>query len=427
MNVLIEHLLGWISILLIFFFVLIFAKKNSHIKKILLIAFFIRATMIILEQYGILILPDGNSIDSDATRFELIARLWSSGTMFPFGGAQEEYPQLGLSVLLDFFKSDSLLISRVISIFYTIFGESIMMAKSISLALALSSIYISYLLCLEIYGEKSAIITAFIVALFPTHILYSVITLREMYVVFFLIISLSGIVKFIKKKSFSAFLQIFIGFYITSLFHGPVVIGFFIFLIYLIIEMSYKEILELKKLKVNIFPILIIILFFIPIILFTNNYIAIPYIGNYEILTDFDYLFYKANIGFHGSAVYPSWLSINNIYELFPKLIIKVIYFLYSPFIWDIKQFSHIVGLFDGILYIVLTIFLICNINSIWTNPLTRILLLIFISYLIIYGLGVGNFGTAIRHRSKFLIILIILASPKIHKLIILFKKKIYK
>lgn len=426
MYVFVEDLLGWISILLIFFSVIIFAKKNPNIKNILITAFFVRAIIIILEQYGVITLPDGNSHDSDATKFELIARLWSSGTMYPYGGVDENYKQLGLSVLLDIFKGDSLLISRIISIFYTIFGESIMMAKSISLALALLTIYMFYFLCLEIWGEKSALISTWIIAVFPTHILYSAMTLREIYIIFFLLISLSGVIKYTKRKSFSSFLQVLIGFYISSLFHGPVVIGFFIFIIYLIIEMSYKEIFEIKKSKINFLPILIIIIFLIPIILFLNNTITIPYIGNYEILADFDYLFYKANIGFHGSAAYPSWLSINNIYELFPKLIIKMIYFLFSPFIWDIKKFSHIVGFIDGTLYIILTIFLISNINNIWANPLTRILLLIFISFLIVYGLGIGNFGTAIRHRCKFLIILIILAAPKIHKFIISFKKKIY-
>ena len=40
----------------------------------------------------------------------------------------------------------------------------------------------------------------------------------------------------------------------------------------------------------------------------------------------------------------------------------------------------------------------------------------LFIIYLIIYGIGTGNFGTGIRHRSKFVVILIVLAAPKIHK-----------
>jgi len=49
------------------------------------------------------------------------------------------------------------------------------------------------------------------------------------------------------------------------------------------------------------------------------------------------------------------------------------------------------------------------------------------IVYVTIHGLGVGNFGTAIRHKSKFVVILIVLAAPKIHKFILSTQKKTYK
>ena len=40
-------------------------------------------------------------------------------------------------------------------------------------------------------------------------------------------------------------------------------------------------------------------------------------------------------------------------------------------------------------------------------------------------GAGTGNFGTGIRHRTKFVIALLLLAAPLIPKLIISKKKKI--
>ena len=128
-----------------------------------------------------------------------------------------------------------------------------------------------------------------------------------------------------------------------------------------------------------------------------------------------------------GTASYPSWLKINYSYELFTKGIFKIFYFLYSPFMWDIKSYIHLFGLFDGILYFIFTIYVIRNRYYIWKNPITRLFILIFVCYLIMYGLGVGNFGTAIRHRSKFIVILIVLAAPMIHKFIFSTKNKLYK
>ena len=301
------------------------------------------------------------------------------------------------------------------------------MAKSISVALGTLSVYMVYSLSLKIWNHRSAIKAAWLTALFPSLILYSSITLREAYIVFFLIFSLTGIVKFIKEKSLVSLLQVIVGFYILSLFHGPAALGGLIFLFYLMLASIKKQLIKLKYFKINISSLLFIIILALPFIAYFNGNFKIPYLGGYNELIDSDRFLLKANIGFKDVASYPSWLVINNNYEIFTKGIIKFFYFLYSPFIWDIKTTKHIIGLFDGLLYFVLTIYVFKNWHDIWTNPITRIFILIFISYFIVYGFGLGNFGTVIRHRSKFVIILIILAAPKLHKFIFSAKKKIYK
>ena len=91
-----------------------------------------------------------------------------------------------------------------------------------------------------------------------------------------------------------------------------------------------------------------------------------------------------------------------------------------------IKTISHLIGLIDSFLYVILTIYIFKNWREIWANPITRVLIIIFIGYIIIYGIGVGNVGTAIRHRSKFVFILIVLAAPKIHKFVFYIKNRIY-
>jgi 4-amino-4-deoxy-L-arabinose transferase-like glycosyltransferase len=412
MNILTENFLGYSFLLVMFFFVLVWSTKYSYIKNFLLTAFFIRASLVIFEQCGFIKLPDGNLILSDANDFELIAREFSN--------------KQGLLVILDFFAQDSLLISRIISIFYTVFGESVMMAKSISVALGTLSVYMVYFLSLKIWNHESAIKAAWLTALFPSLILYSAITLREVYVVFFLLVSLIGIVKFIKKRSLVSILQIIVGFYTLSLFHGPAAFGGFIFLIYLILTIIKKQLIKLKDFKINISSLLLIIILSLPIITYLNGNFKIPYLGYYGDLINNDYLLLQANNGIVDLASHPSWLIINNYYEIIPKGIVKIFYFLYSPFIWSIKAPHHIIGIFDGLLYFGLTIYVFKNWRHIWTNPITRIFILLFIGYVIVYGFGLGNFGAIIRHRSKFAVILIILACPMIPKFIFSTKKKLY-
>ena len=85
------------------------------------------------------------------------------------------------------------------------------------------------------------------------------------------------------------------------------------------------------------------------------------------------------------------------------------------------------VGVFDGFLYMILVYLIFRNRKTIWKDPALRIILMILLAYFIIFGVGVGNFGSAIRHRSKFTIELILLAAPFIPKFIFLNKKKLRK
>jgi len=403
-----EHVLGWLIFFIIFVFILLSTKKNSHVRNFLLIAFLFRSIFVYLDNY-LLALPDSQF---DAKTFELIARDFSK--------------KYGLLVFFDLFKNDSLLISRIISIFYTLFGENKIIAQSISVTLGTVSVYLVYYLCLLLWGQNSAQKAAWVAAIFPTLALYSSQTFREPYIVFFLLLALIGVAKFIIYKNFFSFIQAMASFYIITLFHAGAAIGGLVFLFYIALNSIKKQLINLTRFKVNIFSFLFLVILFIPIILFLTNNLGFPYLGTIANLTNLDNLKFVSNVGTVDSAAYPSWLLINNNYEFFLKIIFKFFYFLYSPFFWDINQFHHILGFFDGMLYLGLTIYVLRNLRSIWENPITRFFLLLLIVYLIIHALGVGNFGTAIRHRSKFVVFFIILAAPKLHKFIFSAKKKLY-
>lgn len=409
MGTLSSNLFGIVFLLIIFFFLLLVPNKFLQIKKILIVAFIIRALLVIIEQFGLARLPDGNSIASDAYSFVKFAKQFSD--------------QKGLLVLADFYLQDSKLISRIISIFYTIFGDSVMIARALSVILGTSSVYLIYSLCLRIWNESSAEKAAWLTAVFPSLVLYSAITLREVYIVFFLLISLIGVAKYFENKSIASLFQVIFGFYVLSLFHGPAALGGFVFLLYLILDKIKLFISKLKIFKINLSSLFLIIIFITPVILFINFNIKFPYLGTFQDLTDLTNLKQVANYGFRGEASYPNWLAINENNELIIKTILRVVYFLYSPFFWDITKFSHAIVCIDGIFYFILTIYLIKNWPNIWANPTTRIFVLMLIAYLILYGFGTANFGQVFRHRSKFVVILILLAAPKIHKFIFSFKK----
>ena len=63
------------------------------------------------------------------------------------------------------------------------------------------------------------------VALFPSLILYSVLLLREVYIVFFVLLALHGVVSWIRENNVKSFLLAIIGFTGATFFHGAMMIG----------------------------------------------------------------------------------------------------------------------------------------------------------------------------------------------------------
>ena len=86
------------------------------------------------------------------------------------------------------------------------------------------------------------------------------------------------------------------------------------------------------------------------------------------------------------------------------------------------KESKHLIGMFDGFLYMYLVFLILRNLKVIWRDRALRIILLILLSYIFVFGVGVGNFGTGLRHRSKFVVMFILLAAPLIKRLVF-FKK----
>jgi len=111
-----------------------------------------------------------------------------------------------------------------------------------------------------------------------------------------------------------------------------------------------------------------------------------------------------------GNAKFPDFFNNNNVFILLP---IKIIYFLFSPFLWDISSPKHLIGIVDSFLYFYLCFNISKNSNVLFKSPLSKILIIILIPMIIFLTLSTSNFGTAIRHRLKILPLLLLLSFPK--------------
>lgn len=412
----IQDLLGWFALAIIISGTLLFSKKYPHTKNFLLIALFLRSVCVIFDHY-FMPLPDSLG---DAFAFEKKAYFYS-----------EEY---GLNIFtVSIFQDSSYFISKFISIFYTLLERSSLMAKMLSVAFGTGSVLLIYNLTLIIWDRKIAIKAGWIAAIFPSFILYSSLILREIYVVFFLTYALIGCMNFLSKGNLISLVQVIFGFLVAGLFHGPIFVGLFVFLFFVSLRAIKENNFFIRFKKKNIYYIFLIPLFLFPVISFFLGNYTIPKLGNFKdfsikengkiISTTFEKrIIWKINKATRASndnplgASFPKWTMPNDSKEIVFLVPIRMLYFLYSPFPWDIKKTIHIIGLIDALFYVYITYCIIRNKKKLFNNHQTIILIAILFSYVFIYSFGVGNFGTGIRHRIKFIGILIVLAGQKIPK-----------
>jgi len=143
----------------------------------------------------------------------------------------------------------------------------------------------------------------------------------------------------------------------------------------------------------------------------TSGY-SVPKLGSFSRITNIDHLVKRLPRASRSTASYPDWLVPGSPAEIVWKAPFRIGYFLFSPFPWDVKFTRHLVGLADGLLYMALVVLLWCNRKAVWADPAARAVFLVLLSLILVFGVAVGNFGTGLRHRSKMVAGLIVLAAP---------------
>ena len=399
-------LLGFTSIAVVCLLTLLLSIRWPEVSKILFVALIIRIIFLLIGQY-VTPLPDSTR---DAITFHNAATQWS---------------EKGFSYVMDQFNGpDARFISWLIAILYSLLDRSILMAKCISLLFGMGSVLLSWLLAIKIWNKHIAKKVGWVVALFPSLVLYSVITMREAYMVFFLLVALFGVVDWVKKENLKSIFIAIIGFVCATFFHGGMFVGAIVFLGFVGISSLKKFFKLFLNNRISLNSIFLICMIVICGSYYLSNKISVPYLGSFESSIDIQNLLNKTNIATRGVAGWPEWTIIHTPIEFLYKAPIRSLYIIFSPFPWDISRAKHLIGMFDAFLYMYLSILIFKNLKYIWKDKVLKIILIILLSYIFVFGIGVGNFGTGIRHRSKFTVLFILLSAPLLKKFKFLKQKK---
>ena len=389
-----SDVLGFASLALVSLLSMFVASRYSGLIKIFYVALIIRIFILLIGHY-ITPLPDSTA---DAQSFE---------------GSAWHFAREGFFSIFNYYRGpDPYFISFFISIPYSLFGRSILMAQSFSLLFGMGSILLGWLIAKKLWNNRIANTVGWTMALFPSLVLYSVLIMREAYICFFILVAMYGVVDWVRTDKFKSIIVATIGFIGATFFHGAMLTGLMAFTIIVGISSLKKFFKSLINYRINIKILMFLLLIGVGSGIYLSGKIYVPYLGDAKQTFNVDFILKKTVLNTRGTASWPKWTIPTSPSELLYKSPIRSIYFISAPFPWDVKEIRHLIGMFDAFLYIYLTFLILKNFKVIWRDPVLKVILIILVCYVIVYGIGVGNFGTGIRHRSKFTAMFILLAAP---------------
>lgn len=306
------------------------------------------------------------------------------------------------------------LYSKINGILFYIVGPLQEFGQYINVLLGLSVIFILYKILTMLNVDYRIIrIVILIAAFFPNSLIMSAIFLREMFITFFVVSSLYFFIKWYKFGRNTNMLFAMLALSIASMFHSGVMgiaIGYaFMFLF-------YKREKDKFRFSVQTVFVFIGITIFSSLIFTQYQDVFLKKFSNVEEIGD---IYTTANSRLGGSA-YLTGITINSPLELLIYGPVKAFYFLTSPLPMDWRGFMDVFTFFtDSILYLGIILYLFIK-RIKWNTNRTLIIGLIvtIISVSLIFGIGVSNAGTAMRHRQKlislFLLLLALLMDGKI-------------
>lgn len=406
-----EVLAGIVPLLFSFLFILYVSRKEPRLTKYFFVAFGIKLILLFIN-FFVFTLPD-SGVGSDVGGFLHFASLASSD---------------GLSSLFNSFTgfSSSQFHAWVAAIFYVILGESAFLFGSLSFFFSIVAIYCFWLLYSEIWKDKASLNTLLVAVLLPSVALYSVIPRYEAFMWSFILIGFLGVYKWSNHKSLNNFLLASVGFILAGMFHSPFHLAYAVFIGIIAAQQLRKFLVGVQHNKIFVSGFVFAAVFFAIAAWFVFGGLHIPKIGTFEsiMLAENNENARLIGSSLRGDASYPEWTAPNSAIDYLWKPVIRGVYFLFSPFPWDIRSPIHLIGLLDAFIFMFLTYKVWRNRVFLLNNKGTRNIIIIIILLAIVYGLGVGNFGTGIRHKTKFIFVFLALAGPLFVKKSYLLKQK---
>ena len=385
-----ENLIAFAFALISTMILLVILRKHKEVKNILIIAFVSRMLMAII--YTI-------TNDADPDGYAIVA---------------SKFVNMDLATFVQSIPKGAYFYSWLVAAIWKITGTNLIVIRLINALISFMCCLLAYRFSLNFYSKETSKKILFFIALFPALIRFSSpFSSRETLFVFFLLLTIISFYKFFinnrKKDLFAGIITFVFGLILhTSM------IAFLVLPLLIIIDKSKTKKGFIQSTFISV--VIVLVTFFL-----INENVGLEklYLENGGI--DISKINWIQNSSSIGRAAYLSNIQINDFPSLILFLPIKIMFFLYAPFIWMIRNVVDILGYIDGTLYFLITYFIskaYFHKNTAKSKPqrYMNYMLTIIALMVVMFSIGTSNYGTALRHRTKLIIPLTIISGLYLEK-----------
>lgn len=316
----------------------------------------------------------------------------------------------------DFFADDDYHLTnytRFLSSLYVITLDSRWFAQFLNLVFGVMTlVFIRRIMCILDVPENIAERVLLVAALMPFLNVYSIVLLREAWIIFFVVLSLYYFIRWYLKFGNGSvqIIKCLLSILLAMWMHAGVIgflLGYFVaFVTY------YRDKDKIRISKSTYVALLFLLLFAYVMILNADTLLA------KFAVEDFGEYAETKSSGEGGERDYLTWLDLSSPSKILLFLPLKVVYFLYSPIIIDWRDLNDIAAfVLDSSVFIVTSwIVLKRKVAVPQYRLLKRFLILSVFVTTVLFSFGTSNTGTAIRHRAKICSFLLVAASISTEK-----------
>lgn len=298
--------------------------------------------------------------------------------------------------------------SKFLGLIFHLYGDDRLFVQFLNILMALTAI----VLVIKIFRMFSVpkdiqFILVAVMAFFPHSIIFSGILLRESIITLMVVLSLYFFVRWYKYGGFMNVMLTLVTIIIGASFHTAVVglvVGYlFGFIFYRREKAAFRFTLQ------SVVPFMVFAAGITYVMVYPESISALPIYDKIDQVQNNNDNIYQALTSDAGGSAYLTGLTVNNIYQMVLFAPIKVFYFIGSPMPWSVRSVNDLISFFlDGVFYLFALAVFIRNFGLIRKHPILGVILISIVVTWIIFGLGISNAGTALRHRFKIFYIIIV-------------------